>query len=149
MAFHLRGLAFIALFVLAAVGCKKEKAPVPSDRYDEVGNPVGDTRVRPFAAVTAPFPAELTQKITAERCAREIRCTNVGPGKKFADLNACMAALGAKSKAELDAYGCSAGVDGNEVDKCLAEIRGADCSAAQGALERLGACAAGLLCSAK
>src|SRR6476659_978054 len=115
MALHPRIPASSVLVALALVGCKKdEPAPLPSDRYEqthlptagEVTTPVGDTHVRAFGRPVSPFPPELAAKVTAERCAREIRCSNIGPGKKYADLNACMADLGLKTKSKLDTYEC-------------------------------------------
>lgn len=157
MALHRRRFALWGFVALLASGCKKEeKAPPLPERYDEppqspaageVANPVGDTRVRPYAAPLGAFPTETIDRIAAERCAREIRCGNVGPGKNYADLSACMADLRSKSKAVLDAYECKSGVNSKEVEQCLAQLRGEGCGATLGAIERMTACRGALLCS--
>ena len=139
-----------AAIAVCVMGCKRDES---APRYNDLPqSPAagegagGEARVHPYGAQISPFPGETTQRIVAERCAREVRCSNIGPAKRYGDLNTCMAELGGKSREELGTYACKDGVNEKEVEQCLAEIRAEGCNSPLGALERMAACRSGLIC---
>jgi hypothetical protein len=86
------------------------------------------------------------QTLAVARCDREEKCNNVGDGKEFTSLNACVDELRDKSKNDLRTAACRGGVDDAQLDKCVAEIRGERCGNALDTITRLTSCRSSALC---
>ncbi|MFO0614950.1 MAG: DUF6184 family natural product biosynthesis lipoprotein [Polyangiaceae bacterium] len=87
---------------------------------------------RSAAATTAPrtTAAAAVEKIAAARCEREARCQNVSAQEGPQDAKACQTSI----KRDLDQdFGedkdCRNGVNVQDLDECLAKIRGQECGA--------------------
>ena len=127
-------LSFIAPVVaLAAMGACSHDNAEP--------NTPGATSVQRTDADTA------IDQIANARCDREVACNNVGGDKGYASRSACMDAMRAKGKDELRVTNCPGGVVQDQLNRCVADVRGERCSNPLDTLSRLESCATGTLCS--
>ena len=86
--------------------------------------------------------------IASARCARESRCSNIGPDKKYATEQACVKQLTAEKSEDLNGEECKGGVDGKELSECLEEIKNQDCNNPLDAVGQVAACRSSDLCRA-
>jgi hypothetical protein len=96
-------------------------------------------------SAAAPMQSAVNDLATA-RCDREELCNNVGAGKKYGTRDACVNEMRAKGNADLQASACPNGVDPQQLDKCLAEVRGERCGNALDTISRLTACRTSTIC---
>jgi hypothetical protein len=109
----------------------------------------GNTRP-PELAKAEPVPSETasSNELLAEaRCAREARCNNVGPEKRYSSLEDCLTRVWTEWQGDFDASECPAGIDGAALQRCLTEIRVLECSSPLESLEQLPACESTSLCA--
>ena len=98
------------------------------------------------ATVAAMNNQQAIAMIANTRCARELRCENIGADKKFASMEVCKTELTDSKRDDLKLSECPGGIDRKELDECVAEIRNEDCSNPLEALERVMACRSSDLC---
>ena len=113
-------LAALAAAAIACVGEREEARWVPASRSiaDEERGPSRD--LRPIAEAS-------TFSVTRERCDRERRCENIGPGKTFESREACIRFLNDRN---FDAFGpsaCPTGVDQDAISECARSVRDGRC----------------------
>jgi hypothetical protein len=84
--------------------------------------------------------------IASTRCEREMRCNNIGQGKRWATHSACVADIRASQADELNAQECPGGINAKELTECLQEIRNNDCNNPLDNLGRIMACRSSDLC---
>jgi hypothetical protein len=118
-----------ALFVLAT-GCTRE-----SDRPTTVASN------EPSRATS-----RASDSLAEARCARETRCENVGADRKYSTVDDCLMRTRADWEQDLNARECPGGVNEQQLDECLAEVRGEDCNSPLDTLERVAACTSGQIC---
>jgi Family of unknown function (DUF6184) len=85
-------------------------------------------------------------RIVASRCAREVSCSNVGPGRHFTSGEVCVREVRDRVRESLKKSACPSGIDGKELDECLDAIRSESCSSPLDAVNRLAACRTSELC---
>ena len=122
--------------LLALGACNRTNDPEPV-----YGEPRSDTELRPASRA-----ASAAESITEARCAREQRCENIGPDKKYSSFSDCGARVRNDWKDDLNARECPGGVNQKELDECLASIRNEDCNSPLDTLSRLTQCTAGPIC---
>lgn len=109
----------------------------------------GETSVG-AATVTASNDVSRDQaldKITTERCNRELSCDNVGPDRYWTDMASCRDDVRRETRDYLKAESCDGNVDAYSLASCADAIRNAPCAAqGQGAVPQLAECRAARLC---
>lgn len=84
--------------------------------------------------------------ITRARCEREERCGNVGDGKSHSSMDVCEDKIRADWSDDLNKYECPQGIVQAELDECLKDIRGEDCSSPFDTLTRVVQCNSADIC---
>jgi uncharacterized protein DUF6184 len=106
---------------------------------------------RPAESAMAETPASesssAVDSISEARCARESRCDNIGNEKKYSSMEDCVARVREDWKDDLDARSCPDGVNQTQLNECLSEVRGEECSSPFDTLERVAACTTGQICA--
>ncbi|UQA61651.1 DUF6184 family natural product biosynthesis lipoprotein [Polyangium aurulentum] len=100
-------------------------------------------------AIGAIPPREVNRallSVAAARCDRAERCMQVGPHHRYDTRSDCVTAVRAKENDELNLNACPGGIDREELDECLEEIREAECDSTLDALSATVACRASDLC---
>lgn len=87
------------------------------------------------------------QRITAERCAREAKCDNIGSDRKYSSQDDCQSRIKDDAYDALSPPGCKAGVDQKELNECLEAIRDEECGDVLDSIERVAECRAAVLCA--
>jgi hypothetical protein len=82
-------------------------------------------------------------RVTTERCNRELSCGNVGPGRTWETMLGCRRDVGEDTKTHLKADGCGA-VDFYDLAVCTDAIRNTQCMSE--GLPKLAACDGTKLC---
>jgi hypothetical protein len=88
------------------------------------------------------------ESIVAARCDLEARCDNIGKGRQFVSRDVCTSELRTQWSDELNLAECPGGVDTEELNECLQEIRNEDCNDPFDTLGRVAACRSSDLCRA-
>ncbi|HTM44137.1 MAG TPA: DUF6184 family natural product biosynthesis lipoprotein [Polyangiaceae bacterium] len=128
-------IATITLLIATmTAGCSKKN--------ENRGAAQADPSPERASAETRSAAASLTQS----RCAREQRCENVGPGKKYSSVDDCDTQIGRDWREDLNSRECSRGINQQELDDCLSQIRNEDCGNPFDSLERIAACRQGMIC---
>jgi len=100
-----------------------------------------DTALRPASRT-----GSATEAIAQARCAREQRCNNIGNDEKFSSSGDCLTSIRNDWKDDLNARECPGGVEQDDLQECLTEIRNEDCNSPFDTLERISACTAAQIC---
>jgi hypothetical protein len=87
------------------------------------------------------------ESISEARCARESRCENIGPDKRYSSMEDCVSRVREDWREDLDARACPSGVNETQLNECLNAIRQEECSSPFDTLERVAACTASQICS--
>ena len=87
-----------------------------------------------------------SESIAQGRCEREMRCNNVGAGKKFETKDACVSKLRKENQDDLNPKDCPGGIDQKALQDCMKSIRTDDCNNPFDELGRMTACRKGELC---
>jgi hypothetical protein len=87
------------------------------------------------------------ESIAEARCARESRCENIGPDKRYSSMEDCVTRVREDWRDDLDARACPSGVNETQLNECLGEIRQEECSSPFDTLERVAACTASQICN--
>lgn len=130
---QLRGVLAASAVVVAALqmGCGSEQRPVGTTMTTGARwVPIGDA----------------TDKLSAGVCEREVRCNDVGQGRKFSDYDGCVSQYHRNTQQSLEAAGCSRAIDDGELDTCLRAIQDERCDRPLDTVGRLKACRAEALC---
>jgi hypothetical protein len=141
-----------ALTMVAVVGCERRDMPRPEETRpvappaERVTEPAGARAPGQPAPEIKGTASQAVEAITNERCAREERCGNLGAGKKFASKEDCTSRTRSDWSEDLNAYECPAGIEQDELNECLQEIRNDSCGNPFDTLERFLACRASDIC---
>jgi hypothetical protein len=103
----------------------------------------GEPAATPAARATG---ASAADRLAMSRCDRELRCDNIGEGRKYASVAQCHDHVRADWKDDLDSRRCENGIDDRQLSECLSEIRGEDCNNAFDTLSRLTECSRAQIC---
>ena len=90
--------------------------------------------------------ASAADRLAMSRCDRELRCDNIGDGRKYASSADCHERVRADWKDDLDSRRCQDGIDERELGECLSEIREENCDNAFDTLSRLTQCSRAQIC---
>jgi hypothetical protein len=88
-----------------------------------------------------------TRDIAHARCQREARCNNLGADQKFATQAACEDQIRSDWGADLNTLECPNGVVEQQLEECLAAIRGEECNSPLDTLSRMTECQSPQICA--
>ncbi|MFI5302308.1 MAG: DUF6184 family natural product biosynthesis lipoprotein [Polyangiales bacterium] len=131
-----RGPSVLLFLAVVTAACGHE--------YSESGTTTvtAGTPTDPASAHTA----RAIDEIAAARCQREARCDNVGANRHYVGNDACFTQLKGEGMNELTASACPHGLDGSQLNKCLADIRAEHCENLLDTIGRLSSCSTSSLC---
>ncbi|HSQ64539.1 MAG TPA: DUF6184 family natural product biosynthesis lipoprotein [Polyangiaceae bacterium] len=132
---HLYTLALTSTGLLIACGSASQQTPVANTSVDQ-------------PTITSQNVAQkaVVERLVTARCDQEQRCTNIGPGAKFASRQVCMDQVRGSIGNELNAYNCPHGLDSNAVDRCMMAIKSEACSTPFDTLSRYDKCRTSAMC---
>lgn len=121
--------------LVATAGCSRHAHQSP--RHRTAASVVADNSRTSRSAVSS---------IVAARCEREVRCKNIGPDAKYPSKQACLEQVRADWSEQLNARECPGGVHEEELNECLADIRGEECGSPLDSFARMLSCGTAELC---
>jgi hypothetical protein len=86
------------------------------------------------------------EQISRARCEREQQCGNIGADKTFSSAQDCLARIQNDWKDDLDTRQCPGGINQQELDECMSEIRSEDCGNPFDTLARVAECTKAQIC---
>jgi len=148
--FMTMALAFCAIGACERNERERERVDIsparPAEQEPEART-VPEARKAPEGiAVTGMSNKAAIERMADARCARELRCENIGADKKFESVAACRSELMNKGDKNLDAEECPRGIDSKELEECMTEVKNESCGNPLDTLERLAACRPSDLC---
>lgn len=99
-----------------------------------------------MAEVSATEGGSAMESIAEARCARDSRCDNIGPEKRYSSMEDCVARVREDWRSELDQRSCPAGIVDEQLDECLNAVRSEECSSPFDTLERVTECTQSQIC---
>jgi hypothetical protein len=134
---NLKNLALLCGAALLGLACSKTPEPrEPSSARNQ--------------GAVAMTPASLTrtamEQISEARCERERQCGNIGDDKTFSSSQDCLARIQSDWKDDLNARQCPGGVNQQQLDECMSQIRGEDCNNPFDTLARVTECTKSQIC---
>jgi hypothetical protein len=124
--------------VVAGLAFACSKSP---ERH-EAATPRGETeRMTPTSGVRS-----AADQIADARCHREQRCGNVGGKETYSSVQDCLDRIRADWRDDLNARECPGGINQQELDECLAQVRSEECGNPFDTLARVAECTSGQIC---
>ncbi len=124
------GLAILGVLA-AAGGCHRHAQRTYAGTHAYAGGPTNRSAVHAIADA---------------RCDREQHCGNIGAGGKYASKHACIEVVRSEWAESLNARECQRGVNEQELDECLEDIRSENCRNPFDSLERVMSCGTVEIC---
>jgi len=135
--------ALVTLGGAAAMACEHNAAPAA--HADDAPARAGVTP--PMTAASGTHSAQ--EQIASARCEREQTCGNIGDNKSYSSSQDCLARIRADWKEDLNARECPGGVNNQELNECLQQIRAEACGNPFDTLARITECTQGQICVEK
>lgn len=136
------GLAALAM----AIGCDRNEVPDTDIGEREPENDPIMEGPRESPNLNPGVNRNAIEQVTKARCAFEQRCNNFGADEDFTDLADCESKVREEWRDDLNALECSGGVEQDELDECLEEIRNTGCDRPFDNLGRMLACRSSDIC---
>jgi Family of unknown function (DUF6184) len=134
------GLCLLGLGLVSVVGCNKENERDPNLARNEP---------KPLAGGTL-TPASRTrsaaEQLAQARCEREQKCSNIGNDKTYSSSQDCLARVQNDWKDDLNARECPGGINQQQLDECMGQIRGEACNSPFDTLARITECTSAQIC---
>lgn len=90
---------------------------------------------------------DAVQRLTAQRCQREMDCNGIGEGKSYDDYATCEREIAKDLLSTLrTADACPAGIREDRMNACMKELRNDKCAGSTGAVGTLATCRPARLC---
>lgn len=122
---------FAASFSLAiAIGCHKDSKPTAYG-----GGPQLQANIDSGIA-----------RVAAAKCDRAQRCNHIGPGETYATREQCETVMRGKLTDDIRPKDCRGGIDENELQQCITEVRTENCGNVLSKLESHSECRVSQLC---
>ncbi len=138
----------IALPLASAIGliaCSHEGAGTTSTTAAPPPPPPETTATPTPVPAPSSHQKEIAYLATA-RCDHQQACSNIGVGKPFASIDACMKEMQRQGLSETYRRQCPGDIDSQRLQTCAAEIKAANCADHSDAINRFDACSASALC---
>ncbi len=134
------GLGSVAAALLSLAACNRASESQPNTaRYDDT--PASNADMTPASRTQS-----AAEQIDKSRCERESACGNVGSDKTFSSSQDCLARIQNDWKEDLSKRQCPGGINQQQLDECLALVRGEACGNPFDTLARIAECTAGQIC---
>jgi hypothetical protein len=106
------------------------------------------TRGPDTASTSAPLATDTlaASQVVDARCDRQVRCNDIGPGKRYETMDVCTKEMGYEKRTELHTGDCPRGVRERALEGCMHAIKGVSCEEPLDSLFRLDACSKDRLC---
>ena len=130
-------IACVGLGLLAAAGCKRERA------HD---GGAGSTTTR--SAEGRLMAESATTRLADARCHRELDCAHVRAGQGPATLEGCRSRISSELSKSLNPEACPRGIDQAQLVQCVAALEHSSCVDPIGALIEYEDCKTSKLCLA-
>lgn len=135
------GASFAAVLVLGCGGGKAQSNP------NTAQNPVpGSETPSGVTAAQNGVDQKMVERMAAARCDHEQKCNNIGPGQKYASVDACKQQLTTSTANDLNASSCPRGIDQDALNRCMNAIGNEQCSLSIDTLSRIADCRTDALC---
>jgi hypothetical protein len=85
-------------------------------------------------------------QIADARCEREQRCGNIGADETYSSSQDCLARIRNDWRNDLNARECPGGINQQELDECLAQVRAEECGNPFDTLARVSDCMTAQIC---
>lgn len=89
---------------------------------------------------------DAVQRLTAQRCQREMDCNKIGQGKSYEDYAACERETSQDLRSTLRSDECPSGLHEDKLNECMRDVRYQKCGDPFDAVGRLSTCRSGRLC---
>ncbi len=140
----LRNLSLALAGVALSLGACERDAPLVSRESAPMTRTEAPTTPVETSPTTAVDPA--LARLAEARCDREVRCENVGEGRRYESRSACIREVRTSHADDVNRSECPAGVDQRELAECMEEVRNEDCGNPLDTVGRLVACRSSDLC---
>jgi hypothetical protein len=128
-----------AVAAFSVVGCNKEaergpnSATAPAATHLDGMTPAARSR-------------SAAEQIAQARCEREQQCGNIGGDKTYSSSQDCLARIQTEWKDDLNARECPGGINQQQLNECMAQVRGEACGNPFDTLARVAECTSGQIC---
>jgi hypothetical protein len=140
---NFKHLAVLCGLSALALGCSREPEREPSTARNE--QYVGTSGPGPGMS-PASRTRSAAEQISQARCEREQQCGNIGADKTFSSTQDCLARIQNDWKGDLDTRQCPGGINQQELDECMSEVRSEDCGNPFDTLARITECTKAQIC---
>jgi hypothetical protein len=107
-------------------------------------------RTEPVNNIGTMTPASRTrsaaEQLAHARCEREQTCGNIGNDKTYSSSEDCVTRVSNDWKDDLNARECPGGINQQQLDECMAQIRAEACSSPFDTLARITECTSAQIC---
>lgn len=137
-------LAVLCGFGALALACSKEpehRGPATARNEHHVDS---SESAPPMTAASRTRTAR--EQLSEARCQRERQCGNIGEDKTFSSSQDCLARIQSDWKDDLNTRQCPGGINQEQLDECLAEVRSEDCNNPFDTLARITECTKAQIC---
>jgi hypothetical protein len=141
------GLCAVATAFVAVTGCTKHESNEPATARNNYA-PMGSNDMN-GAMTPASRSRSAAEQIAQSRCDRERECGNIGKDQTFSSLQDCLTRIQNDWKDELNARECPGGINQQELNECLTEVRSEACGNPFDTLARMTECTSGQICIEK
>jgi hypothetical protein len=138
---HLAGLCGGVALALACSREPEQRGPASARNEQYVGNDSAALAMTPASRARS-----ATEQLSEARCQREQQCGNIGDDKTFSSTQDCLARIQSDWKDDLSSRQCPGGINQEQLDECLSEVRGEDCNNPFDTLARVTECTKAQIC---
>jgi Family of unknown function (DUF6184) len=147
------GICALAATLTLSAGCSKDQRQpeTAQNAHNTRPNSADPDRPMPASETSGGMtPASRTQsaaeQIARSRCERERECGNIGNDKTFSSSQDCLARIQNDWKDELNARECPGGINQQELNECLQQVRAEACANPFDTLARITECTSRQIC---
>ncbi len=137
----------MGMLSLAAAGLVVACDRSDDQKYTSRGTPTASSSTAGVTNMQPTVNTTVVDRMASARCARELRCNNVGAGHTYATTGVCVDQMRGSLGNELNTYACPRGIDLDQVNRCLAAIENEQCDHPLDTLQRFDKCASSTLCA--
>lgn len=141
---NLEHLAVLCGTLALALACSKEaEHRGPATAQNE---PYLDRSDTTHAMTPASRTRSAAEQLAEARCQRERQCGNIGNDKTYSSTQDCLARIQSDWKDDLNSRQCPGGINQEQLDECMSEVRSEDCNNPFDTLARVSECTKAQIC---
>jgi len=135
--------------LLSVGACSHESSPPNTASHESPAEQARNNDVDRSGMTPASRTRTATEQIADARCDRERECGNIGADKTFSSSQDCLARIQNDWKDELNARQCPGGINQQQLNECLGQVRAESCGNPFDTLARMTECTSGQICIEK